>query len=67
MSHSSADSFKSLIKDIAAHKAITLLTDSMLGRAMLKKLVAHAGKKLNIPLSAEPCTDTPRLLVAPGG
>ena len=59
MSPSSADSFKSLIKDIAAHKAITLLTDSMLGRAMLKKLVAHAGRKLNIPLSAEPCTDPP--------
>lgn len=51
--------FKAFIKDLAARKAIALLTDSMLGRALLKKLAALASERLGAPLEAHPCSDTP--------
>lgn len=66
-SPSSADMFKALIKDIAARKAITRLTDSALGRALLKKLVSLASEKLGVPLEAHPCPDAPGFWLVTAG
>lgn len=51
--------FKSILKDIAARNAIARLTDSMLGRALIGKLVSMASKQLGIPLEAKPCDTMP--------
>ena len=41
---------KNMLKDVATRKAITLLTDSMLGRALVRKLVAQVSKQVGAPL-----------------
>ena len=49
---------KNMLKDVATRKAITLLTDSMLGRALVRKLVAQVSKQVGAPLQAQPCDDS---------
>lgn len=46
--------FKHFIKDIAARKAMILFSDTLLGRAMLRKGVELASRELGIPLDVQP-------------
>lgn len=46
--------FKHFIKDIAARKAMILFSDTLLGRAMLRKGVELASRELGIPLEVQP-------------
>ena len=46
--------FKRFIKDIAARKAMILFSDTLLGRAMLRKGVELASRELGIPLDVQP-------------
>ena len=46
--------FKHLIKDIAARMAMILFSDTLLGRAMLRKGVELASRELGIPLDVQP-------------
>ena len=45
---------KHFIKDIAARKARILFSDTLLGRAMLRKGVELASRELGIPLEVQP-------------
>lgn len=45
---------KHFIKDIAARKAMILFSDTLLGRAMLRKGVELASRELGIPLEVQP-------------
>ena len=44
---------KHFIKDIAARKAMILFSDTLLGRAMLRKGVELASRELGIPLDVQ--------------
>lgn len=46
--------FKTFVKDVVARKAMVLLSDSLLGRALLKKGVSMVSHQIGIPLDVQP-------------
>ena len=48
---------KKLIKKIGARKVVNMLTQTSLGRALLRKSIIEVSKKLDIPVTAEQNAD----------
>lgn len=48
---------KKLAKKVGARRAVNMLTQTALGRAILRKGMSEASKKLDIPVTAEPLVD----------
>lgn len=44
---------KKIIRDLGAQKALSMLTSSKLGRALLRKSLSIMANKLNIPITVE--------------
>lgn len=67
MKEESDSTLKKLLRDVATRKAFSMLTETMLGRTLLKKLVSVASAQLGVPLQAQPCQEDKQFWILEAG